>query len=85
MGGGLYLHNWLHSNNCKQASSSTGTIVTSYNCSCIDDFSIPFTADPNPVIEKSSSLQAEFISFYRSLVPFSSPSFNAERGPPCFS
>ena len=84
IGGGLYLHNWLHSNNCRET-QSTGTNVSGYNCSCIDDFSMPFAENPETIVQTISSTEAEFISFYKFLVPLSPALFNSQRGPPFFS
>jgi len=81
VGGGLYLHNWLHANNCRET-QSTGANVSGYNCSCIDDFSMPFAGSLEPVTQRISSTEIEFISFYKFLVPFSSTYFSSLRGPP---
>jgi hypothetical protein len=83
--GGLYLHNWLHANNCKETSHPTDTKVTGYNCTCIDDFSMPFAEDAAPVSEEIANEQIEFLSSYTFLIPLASASFHLQRGPPIFS
>jgi hypothetical protein len=84
VGGGLYLHNWLHANNCRET-QSTGTSVTGYNCSCIDDFSMPFAENSEATVQTISSTEAEFISFYKFSIPLSPALFNSQRGPPFVS
>jgi hypothetical protein len=81
-GGGLYLHNWLHSNTCKQSPHPAGEVVSGYNCSCIDDFSMPFADNPEKVYQPASSMEIEFVPSYQSFVPFSSPLFQSLRAPP---
>jgi hypothetical protein len=49
MVGGLYLHNWLHVSKTNIVHTSGGKTISQYNCSCIDDFYVPFT-EPSPVI-----------------------------------
>ena len=85
VGGGLYLHNWLHANNCRQSTHTAGQVVSGYNCSCIDDFSMPFAENSEIIVQAISSTEAKFISFYKFLIPFSSALFNSQRGPPSFS
>jgi len=85
VGGGLYLHNWLHANNCRQSTHTAGQVVSGYNCSCIDDFSMPFAENSEAIVQTISFPEAEFISFYKFSIPFSSAPFNPQRGPPLFS
>ncbi len=83
VGGGLYLHNWLHhANVCKEISRSSGERVTGFNCSCIDDFSVPFAESAEFLTRKIYPEPAEFISSYKFLIPVSSPSLQLQRGPP---
>ena len=81
-GGGLYLHNWLHSNTCKQSTHTAGEVVSGYNCSCIDDFSMPFADNPEKVYQLVSSMEIEFVPSYQSIVPSSSLFFQSLRAPP---
>ena len=85
IGGGLYLHNWLHSNACKQFSHTGGEVVSSYNCSCIDDFSMPFADNPERGYQPVPSLEIEFVSSDQSSVSLASIFFRSLRAPPCAS
>jgi hypothetical protein len=85
VGGGLYLHNWLHANACKETSQSTGSTVTGYNCSCIDDFSMPFADNPETIYQRVPLIETEFLHPGISFVPFSSRLFHSLRAPPFFS
>jgi len=82
VGGGLYLHNWLHANACKQFAHTAGEVVSGYNCSCIDDFSMPFADNPEKVYQPVSSMEIEFVLSRQSFVPFSSKFFHSLRAPP---
>jgi len=85
VGGGLYLHNWLHANACKQFNHAGVEVVTGYNCSCIDDFSMPFADNPETVYQRVPSTKTEFTPSENSLVPFSSIFFYSLRAPPSIS
>jgi len=85
VGGGLYLHNWLHANACKQFTHTGGKVVTGYNCSCIDDFSMPFADNPERVYQPVPSKETEFVPLGNSFVAFSSKFFHSLRAPPFFS
>ena len=82
-GGGLYLHNWLHSQKSIPASSGTPAIGhNTLGCTCIDDFYTPFTETPGQVHQKTGPIKIEFVPSVRSLIPSSSKSFHLLRGPP---
>jgi len=83
-GGGLYLHNWLHASACKQYTHNAET-VTGYNCSCIDDFSMPFADNPETVYQRVPLIETEFVLSGNSFVRFSSILFHSLRAPPFFS
>jgi hypothetical protein len=85
VGGGLYLHNWLHANACKQFNHAGVEVVTGYNCSCIDDFSMPFADNPETVYQPVPSIETEFVPSGNYFVPFSSKFFHSLRAPPFFS
>ena len=85
VGGGLYLHNWFHAKACTETSQSTETKVTGYNCSCIDDFSMPFTDDGEITSQLAIPIKSEFITSYNSSVPYSSTFFHSLRAPPYVS
>ena len=84
IGIGLYLHNLLHTTNSQgslpdQASKNK---AVSYNCSCIDDFLLPFSKTTIEIISPETHTTAIFISFYPKAIPFSFQIFNSLRGPP---
>jgi hypothetical protein len=85
IGIGLYLHNWLHVKNSKQSSQPGSVNVVSYNCTCVDDFSMPFAENPEKVSQIIPSIRFEFNPSYKSLIPLSSTFFYSLRGPPLFS
>jgi len=83
VGVGLYLHNWLHTNNCQQ-SSPIGSNVTGYACSCVDDFSMPFAEPIAEIVSSVPVLHQSFISSYIQPVLTFSRIFNSLRAPPTF-
>src|SRR5678815_1310103 len=85
IGGGLYLHNWLHANACKQYSHTGSETVSGYNCSCIDDFSMPFSDNEEKTPQLVIPIKTEFTPSYNSLIPFSSTFFHSLRAPPFVS
>jgi hypothetical protein len=83
MGGGLYLHNWLHVKSCERSIPKTaGNSITSYSCNCIDDFSMPLM---QPASEIFSNVTETKQIFFSSPIPshsFSFLLFNSLRAPP---
>ena len=69
-------------NTCKQSTETTGVSVSSYNCSCIDDFSMPFAEDAEKVSQPISVIKPEFSSPDKFLIPPSSTIFYSLRAPP---
>jgi len=79
----LYLHNWLHTNNSKQLPQHTpGKNVVSYSCNCLDDFSMPFAENVEPLAQTIFSTEVEFVAFQKFSAPSSSIFFYSLRGPP---
>ncbi|MFI5188588.1 MAG: hypothetical protein ACHQF0_17780 [Chitinophagales bacterium] len=79
----LYLHNYLHTTHYKQSIPNTsGKNVVSYPCNCIDDFSMPFADNAEPVIQTIFPKEIEFVVFHKSSALFSSIFFYSLRGPP---
>jgi hypothetical protein len=85
VGGGLFLHNWLHEQS-KNNSQTTSPAVSqhSLNCSCIDDFNLPFTGAEEPVIEKQTPRTTEFFSVYHSSASVPLILFFSLRAPPAY-
>jgi hypothetical protein len=84
IGLGIHLHNWLHINNCKPSSSQPAANTISYNCNCIDDFSMPFAEPATEVATIISIPHQSFISFYIQPLSIFFPVYNSLRAPPVF-
>lgn len=82
MVGGLYLHNWLHGSKSISLHSPDEKVVAQYNCSCIDDFYVPFTPATPIVVETPSRVQAVFFVSPDVSLPIVTKFFHALRGPP---
>lgn len=82
LGGGLYLHNWLHAKSESTIPLSPGKNIVSYSCNCIDDFSMPLTHPASEVFLNAS--ESHQIFFSSSIQPhsFSFLLFNSLRAPP---
>ena len=79
----LYLHNCLHTSNSKQFPQHTPVKnVVSYSCNCLDDFSMPFAENVEPLAQTIFSTEVEFIAFQKFSTPSSSIFFYSLRGPP---
>jgi hypothetical protein len=79
-GFGFFYHNWQHSKNCNTTAPVSPTVAT--NCTCIDDFSMPFTEtadqkiDPAPVFLQDFS-DVLFVSVFTTIC-----FYNSLRAPP---
>src|SRR5258705_13645897 len=85
--GGLYLHNWLHAQNNSSgslASHSPAIIAHTGNCTCIDDFYIPFTETPQQFIQPIPVIETGFVAVLQFSIPFTVKFFHSLRGPPSF-
>lgn len=84
-GAGLFLHNLLHSpsayNKGPQRENEKGKDF-SYNCTCIDDFLMPFNDEEKPVLFSPGLNFTIPVTFYKELIPFRSSIFSSLRGPP---
>jgi hypothetical protein len=81
--GGLYLHNWLHSQNSIPFSADKPAIGQNIlSCSCINDFYLPFAEAPEQLVQNPCAVKNEFIVSLKSLVPSCSKFFHSLRGPP---
>src|SRR6266536_2923787 len=86
MGGGLYLHNYLHSINTIEQNNAAQVQFSNvnYNCNCLDDFYLPFT---EPFHETISFIAVSHQSFNPSYIQSACTFFrifNSLRGPPVF-
>ena len=80
--GGLYLHNWLHGSRSVTLSSHDDKTIGQYNCSCIDDFYVPFTEPLKISLQVPFPDQADF-SIVRDLaLPVVAKYFPSLRAPP---
>ena len=82
---GLFLHNLLHSSNATKESPAKQEgqdMGFNYNCTCVDDFLIPFEATIEPVLSSPSSSIIIPLSFFENRLPFCTSFFSSLRGPP---
>lgn len=80
--GGLFLHNWLHSSKNTVVLANSEKAVSQYNCSCIDDFYVPFTESVKFSVEPPQFLVAEYLVKEEHKTPVSSKIFTSLRAPP---
>jgi hypothetical protein len=85
MGGGLYLHNWLHAKSESTVPLSPGKNIVSYSCNCIDDFSMPFTECDEKIANIIVAPAFQHNISLQSFIPFSSTFFFSLRAPPALS
>lgn len=83
-GGGLYLHNWLHEPAAKHAPRAGAITLNEefQNCTCIDEFAVPFAETPAFNLPTTSPGKQEFLTTSLSIPPFLFRQFIAQRGPP---
>jgi hypothetical protein len=84
IGLGLYFHNLAHPTTA-HASTTDGPIsekASNINCSCIDDFLLPFTEPSAEITIPVNTPEVPFISFYQTYIPQDSHFFHSLRGPP---
>ncbi len=80
--GGLYLHNWLHDSKQFSSISHHPAALSQANCTCIDDFYIPFT---EPVILHADSpflSHENYFAVFRFVLPVVPKYFHSLRAPP---
>ena len=84
-GAGLFLHNLLHSTTAsnkfpgQENEKSTGL---SYNCTCIDDFMMPFDGSEEPVYSPPVTNPIAPDTFFENRIPFYTSIASYLRGPP---
>jgi hypothetical protein len=82
MGGGLLVHNLLHTQTSKTSQPDDKNKDISYACSCVDDFLMPFDEVTEPqFIAQSAFLNSQY-SFYSSEVYRYRTFHFSRRGPP---
>ena len=84
-GAGLFLHNLLHntaSNNKIPEQENKKNKGLSYNCTCIDDFLMPFAEAEDPVYAQPVLTIVVPFTFFEDNIPFHTPVFSSLRGPP---
>jgi hypothetical protein len=81
--GGLYLHDWFHTQNNNCTSHELPTITERIaSCTCIDDFYTPFAESPEQIIQAVPEIKTSFVAILDLPIPFSSRVFHSLRGPP---
>ncbi len=86
-GTGLFLHELLHSNtagNKIPGQENEKEKELSYNCSCIDDFLMPFDETGEPGYSQPVLAFTIPVTFFEDHIPFHTPVFSPLRGPPAF-
>jgi hypothetical protein len=84
-GAGLFLHNLLHSNiasNKIPGQENEKNRGFRYNCTCIDDFLMPFDGSEEPVYAPPVSHWIAPGTFFEDRIPFYTPILSSPRGPP---
>ena len=80
--GGLYLHNWLHGTRSISLASHDDKIISQYNCSCIDDFYVPFTEPLKISLQAPFPAQVDFFLVHELALPVVAKYFHSLRAPP---
>jgi hypothetical protein len=83
--GGLYLHNWLHSQTNASPNTAPGLpviIPDRGSCTCIDDFYIPFTETAEQAIQPIPVIETGFVAVLQFSFPSGLKIFHSLRGPP---
>ncbi|HSU27319.1 MAG TPA: hypothetical protein VLJ68_02990 [Chitinophagaceae bacterium] len=84
IGLGLYIHNQIHpaTSHSFPTDGPISEKASNLNCSCIDDFLLPFTEPSNENIVPANFHTTAFISFYEADIRQVSHYFSSLRGPP---
>ena len=82
MVGGLYLHNWLHGSGNIAFHLPGEKAISPYNCSCIDDFNIPFTEPATVYIDIPSRIHNAIYAIPEISLPVVTRFYHSLRGPP---
>jgi hypothetical protein len=82
MVGGLYLHNWLHGSKNSTFHSKGELSIAPFNCSCIDDFNIPFTEPATVYVDIPSRIHTSIYTIPEISLPVVTRLYPSLRGPP---
>src|SRR5258706_9457382 len=86
-GAGLFLHNLFHSttaNNKIPGQENEKSKEFNYNCTCIDDFMMPFDGSEEPVYSPPVSTRIIPETFFEDRIPFYNSILSTPRGPPAY-
>jgi hypothetical protein len=86
--GGLYLHNWLHTSAAKTEKHIPGSpeiTATSKDCSCIDDFYVPFIESAEQLVASVPPATIVCLSPLKTAIPYRGKDFHSLRGPPAIA
>lgn len=84
-GGGLFLHNLLHTTNSSNefpGKEKRQSNEINYACSCIDDYLMPFDEATKPTCLKVVSNHIIPATFFEDRIPFQTIILSSLRGPP---
>jgi len=84
-GAGLFFHNLLHTNAEKNSAKGQGDNSVSYNCTCLDDFLMPFDDHQQVLVSPPLTSFITTVSFFKADIPFRSTGRSSLRGPPAFT
>jgi len=82
MGGGLLVHNLLHTQSAKSSQPDEKNKDINYACSCVDDFLMPFVEVAEPEFTPQSEAPIAQYAFHSSQVYFYPKFHFSLRGPP---
>lgn len=86
MGGGLFLHNWLHATKIHDAGTTPiSNSELKYACTCINDFTAPVTETPTIEIPRPVSTSYVPVAVAITSLPVVYKYFHSLRAPPAYS
>ena len=85
MGMSLYLHNWLHASKLHSAASKSATQEIKFACSCINDFTLPFTETATYEVPVPQSIIQQPLSSPVVSYPTIYKYFHSLRAPPAIA
>ncbi len=86
-GAGLFLHDLLHSNTANNKlpqQENKKDKDTNYNCTCIDDFLMPFAGSEQIVFAQPMLSVAVLFTLVEEKITFHTPVYSFLRGPPVY-